>query len=514
MGEEVSTDGGVNPEDVNPDGGVAEVAEPIDLDVEAPGMDAWSMFKHFGPGILLMMTGVGTSHIITIPTAGGRFAWALLWAIPVAYAFKWYGFRMAYRFTYATGKSIMDAMNTTKRKWALWYVLIVFGFQMLIGQAGRLIAAASVLYFGLTTTGILGLELWMYAVIIGGTSLTLILSGMYKLTEVLIKAILVLVSIAFVAVYFVNPPDPSAYSAFFVVSMPPEAWLVFAAAIGLLPTGIDVSLQASEWGLAKAEGMPRLRKQLEENGAADEVDPFDDPNLDEFTVDYDKLSEDTREYAYRWFRIGVRDFDFSNIVSMILAIIIMSLAATWIYPSNVEGEAVMGEIASVFTESVGAWMMALFLFGALGITFSTQHNYFDGRPRVVCGAARNLFRPVAEWSGIENSPEGAGKRWYSELNIWRGTMILSFIGAVAIIAGVPEPVFVVLVASALAAVIAPLIFFFNFWFCLRAIPEDSEFYPAQWEIYFTWISLIVFTGLIVLSLLAMFGYVEVLIPGA
>jgi Mn2+/Fe2+ NRAMP family transporter len=508
MSGEASADGGT-PE---PDGG-AVGSEPLNLNVTPPETGPISQLKHFGPGILLMMTGVGTSHIITIPTAAGRFGWALLWAIPVAYAFKWYGFRMAYRFTYATGKSVMDAMNTTRRKWALWYVLLVFGAQMTIGQAGRLIAAAAVLYFAFTVPGFVTIPLWAYAVLVGGVSLGIILSGRYRVVELTVKAILVMVVSSFVIVYLVDPPDPSAYVNFFVVDVPPEAWLVFAASIGLLPTGIDVSLQASEWGLAKKKGLPRLRAALEENGAADEVDPFGNPTLEEYAVRYDELPERTREYCYRWFRIGVRDFDYSNLVSFVLAVMIMSLAVVWIYPSAVEGTDAIGEIAAVFTDSVGGWIMGLFLLGAFGITFSTQFNYFDGRPRVISAACRNLFRRVDEWSGVEAAPEGAERVWYSEYNIWRASMIVSFLGAVAIIAGVPEPVFVVLVASALAAVIAPVIFFFNFWFCLRAIPEDSDFYPARWEIYFTWISLAVFTVLVGLSLLAMFDLIHLFIPG-
>ena len=56
--------------------------------LELPDMSFSKMIGHFGPGIILMMTGIGTSHIITAPTAGGRFAYALMWCIPVAYIFK------------------------------------------------------------------------------------------------------------------------------------------------------------------------------------------------------------------------------------------------------------------------------------------------------------------------------------------------------------------------------------------------------------------------------------------
>ena len=59
---------------------------------------------------------------------------------------------------------------------------------------------------------------------------------------------------------------------FFVFQIPEPAvgddgsWLLIAAFLGLLPTGIDVSLQASEWGKAKKAGMSLIRTRLEEQG--------------------------------------------------------------------------------------------------------------------------------------------------------------------------------------------------------------------------------------------------------
>ncbi|MYI21783.1 MAG: divalent metal cation transporter, partial [Gammaproteobacteria bacterium] len=115
--------------------------------LELPDRSARGLLRHFGPGIILMMTGIGTSHLVTAPTAGGRFAYALLWCLPVAYIFKYYGFEMAFRFTNATGKSLIEAYATARGKWPLWYVLVTTLIQCAIGQAGRLIAAAAVVYY-------------------------------------------------------------------------------------------------------------------------------------------------------------------------------------------------------------------------------------------------------------------------------------------------------------------------------------------------------------------------------
>ena len=47
-------------------------------DLELPDLTFKGLASHFGPGLILMMTGIGTSHLVTAPTAGGRFGYALL----------------------------------------------------------------------------------------------------------------------------------------------------------------------------------------------------------------------------------------------------------------------------------------------------------------------------------------------------------------------------------------------------------------------------------------------------
>ncbi|MGI9262752.1 MAG: Nramp family divalent metal transporter, partial [Woeseiaceae bacterium] len=90
--------------------------------LELPSMTPGSLARKFGPGLMLMMTGIGTSHLVTAPVAGGRYGYALLWCLPIAYIFKYYGFEMAIRFTHATGRSMLDAYATAWKKIPVWYV--------------------------------------------------------------------------------------------------------------------------------------------------------------------------------------------------------------------------------------------------------------------------------------------------------------------------------------------------------------------------------------------------------
>ena len=484
-------------------------------DLELPSMTPGSLLRKFGPGLMLMMTGIGTSHLVTAPVAGGRFGYALLWCLPIAYIFKYYGFEMAIRFTHATGRSILDAYATAWKKLPVWYVLITTVIQSAVGQAGRLIAAAAVvfyffrLYLGLDIPGVDDdRELAVYALILGIMSVAIILRGRYAVVELATKIAAGILIVCTFAVYFVQPAPVSEFVHFFKLDMPEGSWLIIASFLGLLPTGIDVSLQASEWGKAKRVGMGRLRERMERTGLASKFDTFSSSKQD-LAIDQKLLPVHAQEYCRRWFKIGLLDFRFGHVISFILAAIFILLAAVWLYPSEVRGNAVMGDIARMFTESVGPHLMVIFLAGALAATFSTAFNYFDGWPRVIGACSRNLFRSTASLPRTSREELSAEQRktWYSEYNIYRASMFFSLITSVAIIAGMPRPVYLVLVASALAFFVAPVIYFLNLYYCLTVIRKDDKvFYPSGFAIVFSWLSLAVFTGLsVILILQRLFG---------
>ena len=471
------------------------------------------MLRHFGPGLILMMTGIGTSHLVTAPAAGGRFGFALLWCIPVAYVFKYYGFEMAFRFTNATGRSMLDAYTTAPGKWPVWYVLVTTLIQCALGQAGRLAAAAAVLFYVFSEYLGLGLTNWaeglgidplaVYGFGLGSVAVAILLYGRYAAVELATKALAGILFVSTLGVYVVEPAPFSAMGRFFTYEVPGGSWLIIASFLGLLPTGIDVSLQASEWGKAKRVGMGRIREELEKQGYARPFDAFS-PTKADLSVDVTTLPTHAQEYCRRWFRIGLLDFTLGHIVSFILATIFLLLAAVWLYPSPVEGRAVIGEIARIFTDSVGPEMMVVFIAGAFAATFSTAFNYFDGWPRVVAACCRNLFRRTADLPGIATDELTPAHRstTSSEYNIYRITMFYSLVAAAVILAGIPRPVYLVLVSSALAFFIAPVIFFLNIYYCLTIIPKtDTAFYPSRPVVWFSWFSLVVFTGLTFLVIL-------------
>ena len=76
------------------------------------------------------------------------------------------------------------------------------------------------------------------------------------------------------------------------------------------------------------------------------------------------------------------------------------------------------------------------------------------------------------------------------------TMLYSLVASLIIIWGIDRPVWLVLVASALALFVAPVIFFLNLYYCMTIIPvEDRMFHPSRFAKGFGWFSLVVFTVL-------------------
>ena len=335
-------------------------------------------------------------------------------------------------------------------------------------------------------------------------SVAILLTRRYRVLELASKVLAGMLVLASVSVYLVEPAPLSGMRNFFLVHIPEGSWVVIAAFLGLLPTGIDVSLQASEWGKAKRVGMGAVRPALEKQGLVRAFDPFRSGKQD-LGVEVGVLSPHALEYCRRWLHIGLWDFRIGHLISFLLACVFVLLAAVWIYPSPVEGSAVIGEIGRVFGDSVGPGMMIVFVIGAFAATFSTAFNYFDGWPRVVGACCRNLFRSTARLQGIsadELEPEHR-QRWYSEYNIYRMTMLFSLVAASALIAGFPAPVWLVLVASALAFFVAPVMFFLNLYYCFTVIPKDDRlFYPSTFARWFAWVSMVVFTGMSFLLIMA------------
>ena len=81
-------------------------------------------------------------------------------------------------------------------------------------------------------------------------------------------------------------------------------------------------------------------------------------------------------------------------------------------------------------------------------------------------------------------------------NVMSWEIMLTILAGGITISLVNRPVWLVLVASALAYFVAPVIFFLNLYYCFTVIPKaDRLFYPSRFATVFGWLSFIMFTGM-------------------
>lgn len=129
--------------------------------------------RWFGPGLLWMLSAVGTGSVLFTPRVGSVYGYELFWLLLLVIFFMWVMIREMARFTIVTGKTILDGMSTLKgpKGWAIWVLFLpqlvaaavgIAGLSAVVGSALSVVLPGSTVVYGelvllgcvvLTTTG-------------------------------------------------------------------------------------------------------------------------------------------------------------------------------------------------------------------------------------------------------------------------------------------------------------------------------------------------------------------------
>ena len=434
--------------------------------LEAPGTGVGDTWRAMGPGIAAAMTGIGASHIMHAPTAGAQYGYALLWIIPFAYLLKYCAFEFAHRYTLVRGESIMNAyerLGTGRGNWPLWY-LSLQALANTFGIAGRALGCAALLWAAFP---FLPLEIWAVGILV--ISVAILWAGKYAALEGIVKVAIIIFAGASLLAFFLQAPSPTEYMANLAPALPPiGAALLFGAMFGYFPTTVEVAPMQSNWAVDKKSGMVKVR-DLERQGYKVELAP---------------------NYMKNYMTLFKRDMNISYIVSMITGMAFLIVGAVVLNPIGlVPASSEMGlTIARIYTDTFGAWIFPIIIAGGVAALFSTVFTYFDGQARIF---EECCVRLRTTWDDEQ-----------TRKLIYRGFQVLWIIAGAAVIYGMPEPIFVVQVASVMALLFSPVLF----WMNIRAIKDnfkgpDLEFMPSRAMFAWAWFGTI---GLAVISLYTMY----------
>ncbi len=201
--------------------------------------------SRFGPGILVTAAFIGPGTVTTASIAGAEFGFALLWALLFSVVATMILQEMAARLGLVTRHGLAEALRENfAGSWlggaAIALVVAAIGFGNAAYEAGNIIGAA----IGLES--ILALPVSAWAVLVGLLAGLLLASGTYALIEKLLVALVLLMSLVFLATLVQVGPDIGAMiRGALLPSVPSGSLLTVIALVGTTVVPYNLFLHAS-----------------------------------------------------------------------------------------------------------------------------------------------------------------------------------------------------------------------------------------------------------------------------
>ncbi len=223
----------------------------------------------FGPGLLVAAAFIGPGTVTTASVAGAGFGYALLWALVFSVIATIVLQEMAARAGLVTRQGLARSLRESLAgHWlampAVGLVVAAVGLGNAAYQGGNLIGAA---------LGLQGLSDWdrrWWVLLVAAIAGLLLSSGRYRLIEKFLVAMVLTMSVVFLATFVMLSPDYfELLRAALTPSLPPGAALTVLALVGTTVVPYNLFLHASavqeKWGSELAT-RPALRAARQDTG--------------------------------------------------------------------------------------------------------------------------------------------------------------------------------------------------------------------------------------------------------
>lgn len=168
--------------------------------VPAPpqGLSRWNWY---GPGLLWMLSAVGTGSILFTPRVGSAYGYDLFWLLIIIVVFMWVMIREMARFTIVTGLTMLEGMHTLKgpKNWAVWLIFVPQLFAAAVGIAGLAAIVGSAFAVSLPGSGTIYAELTILSCVLLTT--TGHYSSIERICRYMAIALMIMAVISAIAVF-------------------------------------------------------------------------------------------------------------------------------------------------------------------------------------------------------------------------------------------------------------------------------------------------------------------------
>ena len=331
---------------------------------EDPPRSFWQILKSIGPGLIISANIVGSGELIVTTKLGADVGFTLLWFILFSCLIKVFVQVELGRYAISEGKTTLQALNDLPGprlivSWIIWFWAIMYlgtiaQMSGMIGAIGSIFAKSGPAYYA-------------GAIVPAALIALLLFIGRYKLVE---RASIVMVVLftfftlaAVVALQWTSTPLTSANIAEGMSFQMPDSFILAFAAFGVTGMGAAELIFYPYWCLEK--------------GYARFVGTRDD-------------SKEWVARANGWMRVMRIDAWISMVIYTIGTVAFYLLGAAVFQGKGVDKANLMGELFTMYSNTLGDSGMVIYLAGAFMVLFSTVFVSTASNARLFADGANML----------------------------------------------------------------------------------------------------------------------------
>ncbi|MBX9470393.1 Nramp family divalent metal transporter [Microcella sp.] len=427
---------------------------------EAPrGRQRWGWFA---PGLLWMISSVGSGSVLFTPRIGAQYGYELLWVAVIVVALMWVMIREVGRYTVVTGRSILEGFSELPgpRGWAIWAVFlpgIVAGVAVIAGVAAL---AASALIIALPGS------ITLYGSIILIVSSAIVLFGRYRTVESIAAAMSIVLILSVVITALVVGPDLSAFGAGLIPGLPSDPdWYFIMPWVGFILAGAGGILWYSYWVAARGFGGTVFDENTDQN------------TLTASSSD-ERLQGDERvERLRHWVRVMSATALAGVATGGVVIIAFLILGAELLKPEGIvpEGITVAEDLARLLGQvwgDIGFWVLIVSVIIALwGTVLSNQ----DGWPRTFADSVLVLTAGDTEDDADRGSLRARLRPLMHRAVLHRASVVvLVTIAPLIVLLVVEDPVAILSVGGIVTAALTPLLVVLTLTINVTHLPRSLQ----------------------------------------
>ncbi|WBB50272.1 Nramp family divalent metal transporter [Verrucosispora sp. WMMA2044] len=341
----------------------------------APPPQGRQRLRWYGPGLVWMLSSVGSGSVLFTPRIGSRYGYALAWLALLTAVLMWVMIREVGRYTVATGRTILDGYRDLPgpRDWALWLIFVPQLVAAVVTIAGIAALAGSALMIELPG----GQAVYAIGLIV--LSCLLVVSGRYSGMEKVTAALSAVLVLAIVATAVRVLPSPGTMAGGLVPQLPSDFDLYFVLPwIGFILAGAAGIMWYSYWVASRGYG-----------GAVTGDGP-DARNRSEKRVD----PAERERRVHRWLGVMGRAAALGVVGGALIILSFLVLGAELLRPQGIvpEGIDVARDLTGLLGDVWGDWGRWLLLVGIVIALWGTVLANQDGWGRTFADATIMITR--------------------------------------------------------------------------------------------------------------------------